>query len=178
MGWALLCMGKTPFAQKSEADSLQAQRFIGQVLKWHFKPENAIDLVPVRSRMNDTLYSGIDLNVHADLMKKMITSQLFSEHFLDQYDASVKAIEDSLHAQTWTWVVGDIPEFEPDWDTWCSCQDYPDMYWKKIKIISCHKESDRMQIIWCFEGFDPVIYFLVKNTKGKWLLEEIESAHA
>ena len=120
---------------------------VKDVYKWHATEKNQIEgFTPKKSHPSDSLYSGIDLNSTDSAITQMKETGFFAKEFLDNYRKIAVNIDKELHNGSLTWREGDMAPFGES-DSWCNCQDGPDNYWEKLKLLKVRFKSDHVKFM-------------------------------
>jgi len=118
------------------ADKIEIQKLIREVLIWA-DSDNSIDLLPVTSGKNDSIYTGFDKDELKQNITKLTNSNLFSKEFIENYNQIILTLDKKLKNNDFEygpWYVGDMPpfNFSSDVNPWCQCQD--NMDWNLVKV--------------------------------------------
>ena len=117
-------------------DKIEVQKLIREVLNWAYS-DNSIDLLPVTSGENDSIYSGFDKDKLKQNITKLTNSSLFSKEFIENYNMIILTLDKKLKNNDFEhepWYVGDMPPFNfcSDVNPWCQCQD--NMDWNIVEV--------------------------------------------
>ncbi len=118
------------------ADKIEVQKLIREVLIWA-DSDNSIDLLPVSSGENDSIYTGFDQDKLKQNITKLTKSNLFSKEFIENYNQIISTLDQKLKNNDFEygpWYVGDLPpfNFSSDVSPWCQCQDIMD--WNLVEV--------------------------------------------
>jgi hypothetical protein len=105
-------------------DKEEIQNLIKQVLKWA-DSENSIDLIPILTDNNDSIYIGFNLEKHKQNLNKLKSTGFFASEFIDNYNQIILTLDSGLKSGEYEqWLVGDLPPFifANDANPWCMCQ--------------------------------------------------------
>lgn len=128
-------------------DYEEIQTLIRQVLNWAESKES-INLLPVLTDSNDSVYIRFDLKKHKENLDKLHQTGFFAKEFIDNYNQIILTLDQKIRNKEYDeWFVGDLPTFlfANDVDPWTSCQDVPydePSPWSYIEIKEI-KLSDR-----------------------------------
>lgn len=117
-------------------DSKEIESLIREVLKWA-DSDKSIDLLPVTSGDNDSIYTGIDKDKLKQNIVKLTNSNLFSNEFIENYNQIILTLDQRLKNNDFEygpWYVGDMPPFNfaSGANPWCQCQD--NMDWNLVEV--------------------------------------------
>ena len=132
-------------------DKEEIQNLIKQVLAWA-DSKNCIEILPVVTDSNDSIYLGFDLEKHKLNLNKLKSTGLFSTEFIENYNQIILTLDKGLkNSEYEQWLVGDLPTFifANDINPWCLCQDNLD-WWKnvEVKVISLDNEKGELEWFW------------------------------
>ena len=118
------------------ADKIEVQKLIREVLNWA-DSDDSIDLLPVSSGENDSIYSGFDQDKLKENITRLTNSNLFSKEFIENYNQIISTLDQRLKNNDFEygpWYVGDLPpfNFSSDVNPWCQCQDIMD--WNLVEV--------------------------------------------
>ena len=118
------------------ADKIEVQKLIREVLIWA-DSDNSIDLLPVSSGENDSIYTGFDQDKLKQNITRLTKSNLFSKEFIENYNQIISTLDQRLKNNDFEygpWYVGDLPpfNFSSDVSPWCHCQDIMD--WNLVEV--------------------------------------------
>jgi hypothetical protein len=131
-------------------DKEEIQNLIIQVLIWA-DSKKTIDLLPMITDSEDSVYIGFDLEKHKLNLQKLKETNFFATEFIDNYNQIIltldKGIRNSEYEQ---WLVGDLPTFifANDANPWCGCQDNMDWNTVEVKVISLDNEKGDINWFW------------------------------
>lgn len=131
-------------------DKEEIQKQIRQILNWA-DSKNRIDLLPVVTDSNDSIYIGFDLEKHKQNLEKLRTTGFFTTEFIDNYNQIILTLDKGLrNGEYEKWFVGDLPTFifANDVNPWCMCQDNMDWNTVEVKIISLNNEKGELEWYW------------------------------
>lgn len=112
---------------------------------------NSLDIFPVIENDKDSIYSGIDLEKHKQNLLLFKNTKLFSKGFIANYDQLILTLNKKMAQKEIVWNVGEIPDFFPDGNIWCNCQDVPydnPNPWKNIEIKLINKKKKAFCWTW------------------------------
>lgn len=131
-------------------DKEEIQNLIRQVLNWA-DSKNRIDLLPVVTDSNDSIYIGFDLDKHKQNLDKLKSTHFFATEFIENYNQIILTLDKRLrNGEYEKWLVGDLPTFifANDVNPWCMCQDNMDWNTVEVNIISLDNEKGELEWYW------------------------------
>lgn len=134
----------------SASDKDKIQNLIRQTLNWA-DTKNSINLLPVLSDKNDSIYIGFDLNMHKQNLDKLRKTNLFSNEFIENYNQIILTLNKGLIEGYYDqWHVGDLPTFifSNDHNPWCNCQDNYDWNKVEVRIIKLTENEGELEWTW------------------------------
>ena len=132
-----------------KSDSVELTCLVRNVFKWHQSDTTGPDFSYKFNHPNDSVYTGIDWELHNERMKALRETDFFTEEFLSNYQEIALRMDKAMKESDSSWRnTGDVPSFEPEADHWCSCQDCPDIYWNIITISDFNFGSDSVSFNW------------------------------
>jgi hypothetical protein len=96
----------------------------------------------------DSLYVGVDMNIHKKRMIQLRHTKLFSEEFIKNQDRIAVRIDKNLRNKVIEWHIGEMPPFGNDTNPWCGCQDNPDNYWETMIIKNVKINNNTANFVW------------------------------
>ena len=175
----------TTAIQKSD-DKTEIQTLIRSVLTWA-DSEKAIDLLPVVTDENDSIYIGFDLEKHRENLDKLEETGMFSQEFIGNYNQIILMLDKKLRTNDFEggpWLVGYLPPFNfaGDVDPWCLCQDVPydtPPPWEFVEVEPLNDQTYRWKWGRLNEGTDPSwkqfsYKFKVTKEESKWRVSYLE----
>lgn len=171
-----------PAAYDTPSDKEEIQTLIREVLRWA-DSKNSIDLLPVVTDKNDSIYSRFDISRLRQNIKKLEETSLFANEFIENYNQIILALNSKLTANEFEygpWHVGDMPPFNfaSDVDPWCLCQDTPST-WDQVEVN--HLEGQTYE--WKWGGLKAETHpswkefrykFKVTRENSKWVISYLE----
>lgn len=151
---------------KNDENLDEIQVLVRKMYEWLETKSSAKDFEPLLGNDRD-LYKGIDLLKHEKRISELRTSGFFTDGFIDNYDKIGLKIEYKLRSNEMEWAIGELPPFGNDANPWCNCQDNPDMYWQKLKIIQLEQQEGTANFAWTWgDNFEYKIK--TEKVNGKW----------
>src|SRR5215471_18026072 len=150
-------------------DSLELKTLVIDLLKWHEKDKHA----DFDFKKNDSVYVGIDWQKHKARMTELEGTNLFTKHFLDNYQKIALHLDKELRENKEKYYVGDLPPYGNESNEWCNCQDYLGNIWNVLKIVNLKIKDTTATFKWTWsKGFS----YSVKATKENnvWKIAELE----
>lgn len=154
------------------ADSAELTQFVRTVYKWLETKSKPSDFEP-KADQKDSAYIGIDWTIQNKREKELAATGYFSKPFLDNYNSIAKNIDAKLKNGTYSWLVGELPDFGGDSNYWCDCQDYPDNYWNIITISQLHTTNKETTFNWSF-GPGHLYKAVAVKTAGHWQIQYLQ----
>lgn len=160
-------------------DSLDLTKLVRQYLNWsetNYNKRNAGDFWPTTTKPTDTLYNGIDWDIHRQNMKAIEESNLFSKGFLENYQMIASHIDSALKSGKIIWHVGDMPDFGPssgEANAWCNCQDYPNNYFEKVTITDLDVSKDNASYNWTWRN-NFLYHVKARKIDGHWKIDYLQ----
>jgi len=165
-------------------DKEEIQNLIRQVLKWA-NSKNTIEILPVLTDNQDSVYIGFDLRKHKSNLGKLRATNFFATEFIENYNQIILTLDKKLRNHEFEeWLVGDLPTFRfaNDVNPWCACQDYPDDNPWDVEIEVVELNNDKAQLIWRWGDIEN-LYFTLKEfsykfravkENGKWKISYLQ----
>ncbi len=154
-------------------DSIELTNLTKKVYEWYMNDEN--DEFPYQYLKNqDTIYSGIDWQKYEISIKKFEKTNFFTKEFYSKHRDIAQKLDVSIKKTDVKWrnINDGIPTWESGADNWCNCQDYPDNYWKIIRIDSLKIYNEIANFIWTWDketSKDSHTYKITaKKENGVW----------
>jgi hypothetical protein len=108
-----------------------------------------------------------------------MSTGFFSDEFGKNYRAVANQLDSLLKFRKLVWNTDEVAPVGHAAIIWCDCQDYPDDFWKNLKLAEWHLENG---IVNCKAFIFPestVGYQLkVKQENGKWKIAYMEGFDA
>lgn len=155
-------------------DKQQLETLIRKMYEW-IETKNLVSDFDAVENKKGTKYIGLNLAAHNKKLDQLKKSNFFSKQFLDNYSKIASTIDANLKNKKMEWLVGDLPPFGGDTNPWCSCQDYPDAYWKTMVINNLKIDKNNAGFNWSWSAKDKFKY-KVKAVKenGIWKIAYLE----
>ncbi|TNE28680.1 MAG: hypothetical protein EP346_08320 [Bacteroidetes bacterium] len=118
------------------------------MFEWH--EAELLDDFPFKYDNSDTIFVGIDWHAYNQLVKEFISTQYFSNYFLQTHRSIAMEIDESIKHSSIEWrnILDGLTHWDTGADNWCACQDYPDEYWKLISLHHIQIEGDSARFQW------------------------------
>jgi len=164
-------------------DKDEIQKLIRQVLKWA-DSNNSIDLLPVVTDSQDSVYIGFDMVKHSQNLQKLTETDFFTHGFVENYDQIILTLDRKMRDKEFEeWAVGYLPTFKfaNDHVPWCNCQDNLD--WDLVEVKVNNLTGDQGELVWNWGNLDPAHYsswkefeynFSVVRENQKWKISYME----
>lgn len=160
-------------ADLADNDSLELLQLTKKLYRWVEEESGGSDFDPYLAQPNDTIYAGIDLEIHQKRMKELEQTGLFTQSFIANYNKIALAIDKELKGQDLVWNVGVLPPFGNGANPWCNCQDRPDNYLDKIWIMNLSLKNDTASYNWSW-GNGLVYHIKALKKEGAWRVTYME----
>lgn len=154
-------------------DSLALLQLTQKLYRWTEEKSRGNDFAPYLSLPDDTLYAGIHLTKHRKRLKELEETELFTQGFIDNYNTIALTIDKAIKAKALVWNVGELPPFGNDASPWCNCQDLPDNYAGKIRIMQVSVNRDTASYNWSW-GNGLVYHIKALKEKSVWKIDYME----
>lgn len=161
------------------------ENLIRQVYIWH-EDQNHADYICVTKDSTNSYFVGLDLDDVEYNLDQMRKSNLFSEEFIENYNAIYQEINTKLRSNQLTWIVGTQAPFGNGGDPWCNCQDVPydePNPWSQIEVETIDLVDNFGELYWRWGGLEPdtdsdwndfTYRFRVKRENGKWKIAYLD----
>ncbi len=158
---------------QAEIDTVGLTSFIRNVYKWHETKSSQIDFEPTTGLEQDSLYIGIDWDKHKKRLHELEATNFFSKEFLENYNRIAETIDKDLKTEAGRWFVGELSPYGNDANPWCNCQDSPENYWTKIKLLAIQKENNDVSFGW-FCDKNPHYKIIATKTNNAWKIKYLQ----
>jgi hypothetical protein len=164
-------------------DKEEIQSLIRQVLIWA-DSKNCIDLLPVVTDENDSIYIGFDLDKLKQNLDKLNASNFFATEFIDNYNQIIITLDKGLRNGDYEqWYVNELPTFifANDNSPWCNCQD--NLEWDKVEVKVVSLDENKGEVEWYWGNLSPDTdlswkefryKFRVTKEENKWKIAYLE----
>ena len=138
IGLNLLCCNQIYFKTENRIEQLEISDkskdereiliLIRNVLIWANSKNTIGSLPPALKNSKGNIYTEFDLNKHRQNLRKLKTTNTFSQEFIDNYNKIIVKLNNGLKNGSYgKWLVGDLPPFNfgSEVDPWSLCQDVP-----------------------------------------------------
>lgn len=157
-----------------KTDKQEIESLIRKAYQWIETKNNNTDFDPVTNKKGDK-YTGLDLTAHKKRMEALKKTNFFSQQFLDNYNKIALKLDANLKNKKIEWLVGDLPPFGNDSNPWCSCQDYPDEYWKTMAVNNLKVDNNKASFYWTWSWKGDFKYkTTVVKENGVWKIASLE----
>jgi hypothetical protein len=163
-------------------DTEEIQKLICQILNWA-DSKNCIELLPVVTDSNDSIYIGFDIDKHRLNLEKLKSTDFFANEFIDNYNQIILALDKGLrNGEYEQWLVGDLPTFifANDYSPWWNGQESFSIEKGAIELIKLEKGKGEFNFI-CgdkslgCEGMENYkMRFGVIKENNKWKISYME----
>lgn len=160
-------ISKTDASTNVASDSTALQSLVVKLLKWH-QSDRKSDFEPLVNNSKDSVYSGINWGLHKKRMLQLEETGLFTKSFLDNYQQIALQLDKELKTNKTKYFVGDLPPYGNETSEWCNCQDYPNNFWKRLKIVNLEITGNAANFKWTAgNNFSYSIKAIKENNKWK-----------
>lgn len=161
------------------------ENLIRQVYTWH-EDQNHAEYITLTKDSSDSYFVGLNLDDVEYNLDQMRKSNLFTEEFMENYNAIYQEINTKLQNNQLTWIVGTQAPFGSGGDPWCNCQDVPydePNPWSQIEVVEIDLVDDFGELYWKWGGLEPdagsgwndfTYRFRVKRENGKWKIAYLD----
>ena len=139
-------------------EKVEVQNLIRQVLNWSYSQKD-IDLLPMLTDNNDSVYIGFDLKKHKANLDKLRETIFFSSEFIENYNQIILTLDKKLRNKEFEeWRVGELPTFifANDVDPCCLCQDIPfdsPNPWDSVEVKVIKLDKVQGELTWRNSGW-------------------------
>jgi hypothetical protein len=163
-------------------DKKEIQNLIRQVLNWA-DSKSHIDLLPVVTDSNDSVYIGFDFDKHNQNLEKLKSTGFFSPEFIENYNQIILTLDNGLRNGKYEkWLVGDLPTFifANDYSPWWCGQESFSIEKSEIELIKLDKEKGEFyftcgdKVDGCEEMENYKMKFSVIRENNKWKISSME----
>lgn len=133
-------------------DSIELTQLVRHVYKWRLA--NELDDFPYEvDSKSPEIFIGIDWKIYDRNIRTLESTNFFSEEFFRTHRNIALSLDSSIRKADIEWrnFEDGIPLWSPDADDWCSCQDYPDDYWKILTITNLELEDQIASFNWTWD---------------------------
>lgn len=160
-------------ANDSTSDQDEIQNLIRKMLKWA-DSEHSIDLLPVTTKQNDSIYSEFDQNKLKQNVDNLTETNLFSNGFVENYKQIILALDIKLNnhdLENQYWYVNDMPpfSFSSDMNPWCLCRD--NLNWDLVEVEQIKENEYR----WKWGGLNQDFHQSWKDFSYKFKVTKEDS---
>lgn len=134
----------------STDDKEQIQKLIRQVLNWA-DSNNSIDLLPVLTDSQDSVYIGFGLDKHKQNLDKLQQTNFFATEFIENYNEIILTLDKRLRNGNYDqWLVSDLPPFifANNYSPWCNCQENDDLNKVEVRVIKLTDNEGELEWTW------------------------------
>ena len=181
----------TPIIQQTDSvktitnanDKEEIKSLIKNVLLWSESKET-IELLPVLTDSNDSVYIGFDLKKHEENLDKLRKTGFFSKEFIENYNQIILTLDKKLRNKEYDeWLVGDLPTFTfaSDINPWWAGQDHLDWKLVEVEIVNLNNQTGELNWTYGKPGaeYDSYwrefkSYFKVVREGNKWKISYME----
>ena len=165
-------ISKTGNPTDFKSDSTELKSLVVKLLKWH-ESDKKSDFEPLTGDSKDTVYTGINWQLHKTRMAELEKTNFFAKDFLDNYQNIALHVDKELKENKTKYLVGDLPPYGDETNEWCNCQDYPGNIWKHLKIVNLKITDNSATFKWTWgDNF----FYSIKASKENnvWKIAELE----
>ncbi len=153
-------------------DSANLKSLVVKLLQWHFA-DTIGDFEPLLKNPKDTVYAGIDWQAQKKRVAELEKTNFFTKGFVDNYQKIALHLDKELKENKTKYIVGELPPYGNDANEWCNCQDYPDKYWKLLKIVALKIDVNTATFKWTW-GDNEFYSIKARKENNIWKIEELE----
>lgn len=132
----------------SAQDSVALLKLTKDLYQWNQTGNNDDFFSPLQKETTDTVYAGLDMNLHKQKLEAIKRSGLFTETFISNYNKIALLIDANMKDGTLQWIIGELPPFGNGTNPWCNCQDVPDDFLRKLYIMHLQAEDKGIFYNW------------------------------
>ncbi|WP_431244608.1 hypothetical protein ACQ9BO_10195 [Flavobacterium sp. P21] len=158
------------------SDKQQLETLIRKTYEWVETKNSNNDFDPIDAKKGGK-YKGLDQNSLKKRLEELKRTNFFSQQFLDNYSKIASKLDANLKNKKIEWLVGDMPPFGNGANPWCNCQDFPDEYWKTMKIKDLKIDNNKASLkwIWLWDGVWSGNYKVeAVKENGVWKISYLE----
>lgn len=117
------------------SDRQQLEELIRKAYDWVETKNSDHGFLPAAPKKGSK-YKMLSSQLLRERLEELKKTNFFSKEFLDNYNKIGLKLDENLRRNKYPygWQVGDMPPFGNGASPWCNCQDYPDEYWKTMRI--------------------------------------------
>lgn len=111
--------------QISANDKSEIEKLFRDMIYWSFNDTVHINLLPVLTDENDSIYIGFDFEELEITAQELKNTGFFSQTFIDNYKRLITELDRKIRNNEFEeWLVGDLPTFKfaNDVGPFCNCQ--------------------------------------------------------
>ena len=152
------------------SDNFELTALIRNLLKWH-ETDRFVDFDVIS--LDDSIYTGINWDVHRKRMLQLSENNFFTEGFLENYQNIAIHLDKELKENPQRYYVGELPPYGNGANEWCNCQDYV-WNWENFLMIDDLKiDTNSANFKWTW---DKEHYYFVRAQKenNSWLISYLE----
>lgn len=144
-----------------------------ELYKWNDTKSTHVDFEPLLLKETDSIYAGLDLARHEQRVAELRETNLFTDHFVENYDQIARTIDKKLTDKSSLWNVGELPPFGNGVNPWCNCQDNPEKFWENITLKDVKMINENAAFRWSWGGdFDYKAKAVLDH--GLWKIDYLE----
>lgn len=144
-----------------------------ELYKWNDTKSTHVDFEPLLLKETDSIYAGLDLARHEQRVAELRETNLFTDHFVENYDQIARTIDNKLNDKSRVWNVGELPPFGNGANPWCNCQDNPEKFWENITLKDVKMINENAAFSWSWGGdFDYKVKAILDH--GLWKIDYLE----
>ncbi len=159
------------------SDSIELTILVRNVYEWH-ETKYRRNGFPLKFKTpNDSIFTGVDWDEYAKDMEVFKATNFFSKEFFTTHRTHALSVDSSIKQATIEWrnMNDGIPLWDTDADDWCSCQDYPEDYWKLITLNNFIYNNGVVSFYWTWGNRNEKQYELkaIKEDR-KWRISYMQ----
>ena len=176
----LCCLWSFVYAQNTGAaanttrqkDSAALKALVVALLAWQ-RTDKKSDFEPLLQHPNDTVYAGIDWQVHQQSVAALEKTNFFTKDFLDNYQQIALLLDEEMKHNKTKYAVGDLPPYGNEANPWCNCQDYPPNSFKRLQIVALTINANTASFKWTW-GHKFFYGVKAKKANNSWKIAALE----
>ncbi|MCC9063883.1 hypothetical protein [Flavobacterium piscisymbiosum] len=156
-------------------DKQQLETLIRKTYEWIETKKTKVDFDVVENKKGDK-YVALNTKTHNKILAELKNSNFFAQQFIDNYNKIALKIGENLKTNKIEYFVGELPPYGSDSNPWCECQDYPESYWKTLKINDLKIQNNKATFYWTWTEWKETPKYKVTAVKenGIWKIAVLD----
>ena len=156
-------------------DKQQLETLIRKTYEWIETKKTKVDFDVVENKKGDK-YVGLNTKTHNKILAELKNSNFFAQQFIDNYKKIALKIGENLKTNKIEYFVGELPPYGSDSNPWCDCQDYPESYWKTLKVNDLKIQNNKATFYWTWTEWKETPKYKVTAVKenGIWKIAVLD----